>query len=189
MDQRVLSLSQALPGRVFPRESQGYVESLSTYFSAQESQIKPACIVRPQTTADVVNTISHLVQANKLHGIGSLKFAIHSGGHACFAGSANVSDGVTIDLRGLNSIDVNEGASEVSIGTGASWEKSTAGWILWVWQYLGADIRKSESADSHWEVRPLFPFALLSAPSNRRDIVGCETRARYHRLEEHLNLA
>jgi len=121
MDQRVLSLSEALPGKVFPLESQGYVESLSTYFSAQESQIKPACIVRSQTTADVVNTTSHLVQANKLHGIGSLKFAIRSGGHACFAGSANVSDGVTIDLRGLNSIDVNEGASEVSIGTGASW--------------------------------------------------------------------
>jgi len=96
---------------------------LSTYFSAQESQIKPACIVRPQTTADVVTTVSHLVQANQLHGIGSLKFAIHSGGHACFAGSANVSDGVTIDLRGLNSIDVNEGASEVSIGTGVSWEE------------------------------------------------------------------
>jgi len=94
---------------------------LSPYFSAQESQIKPACIVRPQTTADVVTTISHLVQANQLHGIGSLKFAIRIGGHACFAGSANVSDGVTIDLRGLNPIEVNEGNSEVSIGTGASW--------------------------------------------------------------------
>lgn len=34
-----------------------------------------------------------------------------------------MSDGVTIDLRGLNSIDVNEGASEVSIGTGVSWEE------------------------------------------------------------------
>lgn len=96
-----------------------------------------------------------------------------------------MSDGVTIDLRGLNSIDVNEGASEVSIGTGASW-----GEVYRRLDPLGlADIRKSESADSHWEVRPLFPFALVSAPSNRRDIVGCETRARYHRLEEHLNLA
>ena len=117
----MLDLSQALPGKVFLPESQGYTESLNTYFSAQENQVKPACIIRPENTADVVTIISRLVQANRLHGIGSLKFAIRSGGHACFAGSANVSDGVTIDLRGLDSIEVNEGASQVSIGTGASW--------------------------------------------------------------------
>ena len=121
MEQHVSDLSQGLPGKVFLPGSQEYKESLDTYFSAQESQVKPACIVRPQKTADVVTVLSRLVQANQLHGIGSLKFAIRSGGHACFAGSANVSDGVTLDLRGLNSIDVNEGSSQVSIGTGASW--------------------------------------------------------------------
>ena len=121
MEQHVSDLSQALPGKVFLPESQEYKESLGTYFSAQESQVKPACIVRPQNTADVVTVLSRLVQANQVHGIGSLKFAIRSGGHACFAGSANAPDGVTLDLRGLNSIEVNEGSSQVSIGTGASW--------------------------------------------------------------------
>ena len=121
MEQLLSDFSQALPGKVFLPESQEYKESIDSYFSAQESQLKPACIVRPQNTADVVTVISRLVQVNQLHGIGSIKFAIRSGGHACFAGSANVSDGVTLDLRGLNSIEVNEDSSQVSIGTGASW--------------------------------------------------------------------
>ena len=121
MEQHFSRLLEALPGKVFLPECQEYTESLNTYFSAQESQVKPACIVRPQTTADVVMIVSYLVKANQLHGIGSIKFAIRSGGHACFAGSANEPGGVTIDLRNLNSIDANEGSSEVSIGTGASW--------------------------------------------------------------------
>ena len=121
MEQHVSGLLEALPRKVFLPERPEYAESLNTYFSAQESQVKPACVVRPQTTTDVVTTVSHLVQANQLHGIGSIKFAIRSGGHACFAGSANEPGGVTIDLRSLNSIDVNEASSEVSIGTGASW--------------------------------------------------------------------
>ena len=121
MEQHVSDLSQALPGKVFLPKSHEYTQSSDTYFSAQESQVKPACIVRPQNTADVVTILSRLVQANQRHGIGSLKFAIRSRGHACFAGSANASDGVTLDLRGLNSIEVDEGSSQVSIGTGASW--------------------------------------------------------------------
>ena len=114
-------LSRVLPGKVFVPGGQEYTESLNSYFSAQESQIKPACIVRPQNTADVVTVVAYLIQANQLSGIGSLKFAIRSGGHACFAGSANLTDGVTIDLRGLNSIEVDQGSLQVSIGTGASW--------------------------------------------------------------------
>ena len=106
MEQHASDLSQVLPGKVFLPKNQEYKESLDSYFSAQESQVEPACIVRPQNTADVVTVLSRLVQANQLHGVGSLKFAIRSGGHACFAGSANASDGVTIDLRGLNSIEL-----------------------------------------------------------------------------------
>ncbi|KAL8939649.1 MAG: hypothetical protein Q9211_002641 [Gyalolechia sp. 1 TL-2023] len=88
---------------------------------AQENTLKLPCIVRPHTTADVVTIVSHLVRANKLQSIGSCKFAIGSGGHACFVGSANMSNGITIDLRGMNSIRVSEDSSMVSIGTGASW--------------------------------------------------------------------
>ncbi|KAL8718429.1 MAG: hypothetical protein Q9225_004428 [Loekoesia sp. 1 TL-2023] len=121
MEKCISDLSQALPGRVFQPEAKEYKESLSSYFSAQESTIKPACIVCPQITADVVTIVSHLVRANQLQGIGSCKFAIRSGGHACFAGSANTLNGITIDLRGINLIKLSEDLSQVSIGTGASW--------------------------------------------------------------------
>ena len=123
MEQHVARLSQALPGKVFLPKSHQYSESVSTYFSAQESEVKPACIARPHNTADVATIVSHLVQANQNSNFGFFKFAIRSGGHACFAGSANVSAGLTIDLRSLNSIEINEGSSQASIGTGASWGK------------------------------------------------------------------
>lgn len=121
MDQHVSNFSHALPGKVFLPTSQEYTESLNTYFSAQESHIEPACIARPQTSEDVTTIVRELVTANSLHGIGSVKFAIRGGGHACFAESANVSGGITIDLRGLNSIEVSEDRSQVSIGAGVCW--------------------------------------------------------------------
>lgn len=121
MDQCVLDLARALPGRAFLPGTPGYADSLNSYFSAQESYIKPACIVRPETTAEVSTVVLHLAQANQMHGIGSVKFAIRSGGHACFPGSANISDGVTVDLRGMNSIEIHEDSSQVTIGTGVSW--------------------------------------------------------------------
>ncbi|KAL8723135.1 MAG: hypothetical protein Q9181_007347, partial [Wetmoreana brouardii] len=121
MEYYVSDLLQALPGKVFPPGAKEYEKSLYSYFSAQKSTLKPACIVCPHTSADVATIVSHLVQANQLQGIGSCKFAIRSGGHACFAGSANTSNGITIDLRGMNSIKVSEDHSQVCIGTGASW--------------------------------------------------------------------
>ncbi|KAL8723689.1 MAG: hypothetical protein Q9181_007230, partial [Wetmoreana brouardii] len=121
MEHYASDLSQALPGKVFPPGAKEYEESLYSYFSAQESTIRPTCIVRPHTAADVATIVSHLVQANQLQGIGSCKFAIRSGGHTCFAESANTSNGITIDLRGMNSIKVSEDLSQVFIGPGASW--------------------------------------------------------------------
>ncbi|KAI4289386.1 MAG: hypothetical protein L6R35_001355 [Caloplaca aegaea] len=121
MDHHVSELVRSLPGKVFRPESQQYTESVDSYFSAQESQIKPACVVRPGTTADVVSAISLLIKANQLQGIGSVKFAVRSGGHACFAGSANVADGVTIDLRDMNLIEVIQDSTQLCVGAGALW--------------------------------------------------------------------
>lgn len=38
-----------------------------------------------------------------------------------FAGSANIQDGVTIDMRGVDDIELNSDRSVVSIGAGANW--------------------------------------------------------------------
>ena len=93
---------------------------LNSYFSAQESQIKPACIVLPQTTADIVTVVAYFIQANQLNGIDFLKFASRIGGNTCSAGSAKLTDGMPIDHRGLKSIEVDQGSLQVPIGTGES---------------------------------------------------------------------
>lgn len=50
------------------------------------------------------------------------QFAIRSGGHASFAGTANIEDGVTIDLTALDSIVLGQGVPPiVSVGPGATW--------------------------------------------------------------------
>ena len=48
-------------------------------------------------------------------------FAVRSGGHTGFAGAANINGGVTIDLRLLNSIELNDDKSIASVGPGATW--------------------------------------------------------------------
>lgn len=51
------------------------------------------------------------------------QFAVRSGGHASFAGAANIQGGVTIDLSSLDAIELKGQGSlpVVSVGTGATW--------------------------------------------------------------------
>ncbi|KAI9691062.1 MAG: hypothetical protein M1822_008682 [Bathelium mastoideum] len=121
METVVQSLSEALPGKVFQRDSPEYDESVRSYFSAQESEIRPRCVIRPSSTADVSSVVSHIVKANYEYGLGSIKFAIRSGGHASFARSANEPDGITVDLRRLDSVHVTDDQTQVIVGAGASW--------------------------------------------------------------------
>ena len=49
------------------------------------------------------------------------RFAIRSGGHTHWPGSANIHRGVTIDLRAMNHVNVNGERTVASIGAGATW--------------------------------------------------------------------
>lgn len=122
MESLIKKLSQTVPGTVFRGGDPEYQESLTSYFSAQESEIKPACVVKPGTAIEVSMVVSALLEANAERQ-DKLKFAIRSGGHAPFAGSANEADGVTIDLRRLDSIKINDNRTQVTIGAGSSWGK------------------------------------------------------------------
>ncbi|TVY39480.1 Bifunctional solanapyrone synthase [Lachnellula subtilissima] len=111
-----LKLSLLLKEQIAFPGSQPYTDSLVSYFSLQEANVKPACVASPQNIQDV-STIVHALT----NPVAPCYFAIRSGGHSSFAGAANVQDGVTIDLRGLNSIDINPDGPLVSVGVGASW--------------------------------------------------------------------
>ncbi|KAH0492642.1 hypothetical protein TgHK011_007587 [Trichoderma gracile] len=91
-----------------------YNESLATYWSAQEEQILPKCIVRPTSAMDVSKALRFLVPL-------ACKFAIRAGGFGTVPGIANIKGGVTIDLRGLNDVALNGDNITVNVGSGATW--------------------------------------------------------------------
>lgn len=105
-----------LPDKVILPSQPEYAAVKASYFSLQEREISPACVVTPKTTADVATAVQALVQHD-------VPFAVRGGGHALNAGAANVEAGVTIDLRGLNQISVNADQSVVSVGGGARWSE------------------------------------------------------------------
>ncbi|GMG07913.1 unnamed protein product [Aspergillus oryzae] len=99
----------------FPN-SQPYNDSINTYFSQQNSNLHPLCIVSPTTAQDVSTAIKIINSTPE-----TPNFAIRSGGHAPFTGASNIANGITLDLRGLNSIKVSPDRTTASIGVGATW--------------------------------------------------------------------
>lgn len=110
-----------------------YTASLGSYFSLQEAAVHPACIVAPRTAQEVstalriLTTTTRTAPTNPNRPAGC-QFAIRSGGHASFAGAANIAGGVTIDLSGLSSITLSPGVGAdvaapptVSVGVGSTW--------------------------------------------------------------------
>jgi len=112
-----MALASILGDLVFYPGAETYQASLASYFSPFESVLQPACIVYPKSAQDVSKAIKTLTSESYQ----GTKFAVRSGGHMVWPGSANIADGVTIDLRGLNSIKVSDDKSSVSVGPGARW--------------------------------------------------------------------
>lgn len=113
------TLSSLLSGKVFGIGSDAYTSSLNSYFSLQQAQVQPACVVLPETTHDVSEAVYALTSSDSPgHGC---EFAVRSGGYSYYAGASNIQGGVTIDLQGLGHISVEPDRSIVSVGTGATW--------------------------------------------------------------------
>lgn len=99
-----------------------YVKSLATYWSAQESSVIPKCVVTPTSTKDVSHAVYVLsLLAEKTSFKPECQFAIKGGGHTPWAGAANQAGGVTIDLAGLNTIEVSPDKNLTAIGPGNRW--------------------------------------------------------------------
>lgn len=115
-----MAVSLILKDKVYFPDNLAYKTSLGSYFSLQETAIHPRCIFSPHTVQDVSAAVKVLTAAN-LSSSGCL-FAIRSGGHASFAGAANIQEGVTFDLTTLDSIVLGKGVPPtVSVGVGATW--------------------------------------------------------------------
>lgn len=105
-------------------QSSIYNASLASYYSGQESDLEPSCIFSPVDTAQVSKFIK-LVTGKDHHPQASqpLRFAIRSGGHMIWSGSANIQGGITVDLRSMNALLLNEDRSVASLGTGGIWSE------------------------------------------------------------------
>ncbi|KAF1974847.1 FAD-binding domain-containing protein, partial [Bimuria novae-zelandiae CBS 107.79] len=108
------SLSSTLPRKVFYPGSDAYNSSINSYTYVND-RLFPACIVGPRSTRDVVSSVNILDKYPSTH------FAIRGGGHSFNTNFSNTAGGVTIDMRGINTVTINEGRDTVSVGAGALW--------------------------------------------------------------------
>ncbi|CAK40795.1 uncharacterized protein An11g07510 [Aspergillus niger] len=122
----------------FP-DTPAYEASQGSYFAQQNSALQPSCVVFPDSADEVSNIITSILAISS--GVpdyekAGCQFAIRSGGHNSFGGASNIHNGVTIDLRALNTIQVQEAPTEndedesaqnkeaqhtVFVGAGATW--------------------------------------------------------------------
>ncbi|KAI1306687.1 hypothetical protein F5Y03DRAFT_394527 [Xylaria venustula] len=112
------SLTNMLRGAIILPGSEEYEQANSSYFSAFENELKPWCIAQPR---DVMQVQSLILTLRPYLLSGLCQVAIRGAGHTPFAGSANINNGVTIDLRRLKGITLNEDKSVVEIGVGENW--------------------------------------------------------------------
>ncbi|KAI0398835.1 putative oxidoreductase [Xylaria palmicola] len=105
--------------KVFLPGSTGYNASIASYFSPEAAAVRPACYVTPQSVPDVSAVVKSLTSS--ANG-GPHDFAVRSGGHTWFANANSAPGGVTVDLRGLKSVDLGADKSLVSVGPGATWD-------------------------------------------------------------------
>jgi FAD/FMN-containing dehydrogenase len=90
-----------------------YTDRNDSYW-CNNAKLSPACIVQPRNATEVSQTIKALADAQQ-------PFAVRSGGHTNWAGSNNINDGVTVDLRYLDTITYDSSLELVHMGPGMTW--------------------------------------------------------------------
>ncbi|KAM0812559.1 hypothetical protein AB5N19_12550 [Seiridium cardinale] len=114
-------IGAALPGRISYPNSTIYDASLASYYSGQESDLKPGCIFTPTTTLEV-STFVKLVTSDQ-ECSKPPQFAIRGGGHMIWSGAANIEGGITVDMRSMNSLVLSDDKTVASLGTGGIWSE------------------------------------------------------------------
>ncbi|KAI1346050.1 hypothetical protein F5Y01DRAFT_322163 [Xylaria sp. FL0043] len=116
--QVLADLTNTLGSAIFLPGSEEYEQANGSYFSAFENELKPWCIATPKDVTQVQDLVA-TIRPHMLSGL--CQVAIRGAGHTPFAGSANINRGVTIDMRRLKGITLNEDRSIVEIGVGETW--------------------------------------------------------------------
>ncbi len=104
------TLQQAIRGPVFVRGRPGFTRAAHLY-NPRFDDVLPSAVARPIDVRDVRDAIRFTVARG-------IRVRARSGGHS-YAGYSTLSNGVVLDLRTLNAIDVDRRAGTATIGAGA----------------------------------------------------------------------
>lgn len=94
-------------------ETKEYDDLINSYFSALERDLKPQCFLTPSSVSDVATIVKALKPCAD-----GLKLAVCGAGQQATPGVANTHNGITIHLRGLRGIHVDQEKMFVSIAAG-----------------------------------------------------------------------
>ena len=120
-------LARELPHRVIlPNGTTTFPRFRHPYWAQQESEVAPACIVRPEKVEELCTVISVLKQEfdnrrRESRNASKTIFAVRAGGHSAVHGAAAVNNGVVIDLSLFREVILSEDGRSVIIGAGAKW--------------------------------------------------------------------
>ncbi|KAF1918568.1 hypothetical protein BDU57DRAFT_547586 [Ampelomyces quisqualis] len=100
--------------QVETQEEPAYETVINYFWSAQQQDVKPYCIFKPEKAVDV----STLVLLSRLT---KCPFAVRSGGHAAFAGASSVDGGVTVTFEKMKRIKLSADKKIVAVEPGNLW--------------------------------------------------------------------
>ncbi|KAK5993998.1 FAD-dependent monooxygenase sdcF [Cladobotryum mycophilum] len=115
LSQQAEPLAQAgLRSRLLLPSDANYTSRIDSYW-CNNAKLRPACIIQPQSAAEVSKAVTALAQSGQ-------QFAVRAGGHGNWVGANNINDGVTIDLGLLNSTQYDTVTKTAQIEPGAKWK-------------------------------------------------------------------
>ena len=104
-------LRDRFDGELIGPDDAGYDEARSIFNSMIDR--RPALIAQCESDADVAAALAHAREQG-------LEVAIRSGGHSV-AGAGSVEDGLVIDMRRMNAVEIDPDARIARVGGGATW--------------------------------------------------------------------
>lgn len=103
-----------LRSRVLLPTDAGYAARIDSYW-CNNAKLRPACIFQPLSAAEIAKAVTALARSRQ-------PFAVRAGGHTNWAGSNNITDGVTIDLGLLKSTSYDPATETAHLEPGAKWK-------------------------------------------------------------------
>ena len=104
--------------QVVLHETDAFTTLNASYLSKAQTELQPRAVFLPKNRDDVVQFV-RVIKPYVLDG--NVKFAVRGAGQQPALGCNNVHDGITVDLRSLNGIQLKNDNAVVSIGAGERW--------------------------------------------------------------------